>query len=178
MRCAARPSPNGNICRSELGRREQQVGVGVDHGAIFLLRPGQQRIMRPQARLDMRDRDPGDEGSQRAAKRARRVALNDDEVRRPRRSGRRARVTAWKWTCGFSSPGQFNSIRGKAFSPNSSGVSAACCPVKISVGIKPCAARALATGLSLMASGLVPMTSLMSAERSLPPSSAGTTCLD
>ena len=82
MRCAARPSPNGNICRSQLGRREQQVGVGVDHGAIFLLRPGQQRIMRPQARLDMRDRDPGDEGSQRAAKRARRVALNDDEVRR------------------------------------------------------------------------------------------------
>lgn len=41
----------------------------------------------------------------------------------------------------------------------------------------PFANSAEATGFNLMASGLVPMTSLTSQERSLPPSSAGQTCL-
>ena len=36
--------------------------------------------MRSEARLDMRDRDTGGEAGQRAAKRAGRVALNDEQV--------------------------------------------------------------------------------------------------
>src|SRR4051794_25024281 len=47
----------------------------------------------------------------------------------------------------------------------------------MSAGRKPRAVSAWATGASLMASGLVPMTSRMSADCSLPPSSAGGMCL-
>ena len=46
-----------------------------------------------------------------------------------------------------------------------------------SVGGNPQSRSAWATGASLMASGLVPMTSLTSAKRSLPPTSAGASCL-
>src|SRR4051812_34471057 len=44
-------------------------------------------------------------------------------------------------------------------------------------GVSPRSARAAATGESLIASGLVPMTSRISVESSLPPSSAGAVCL-
>src|SRR5438270_8937736 len=46
------------------------------------------------------------------------------------------------------------------------------------VGLRRCAESARTTGLILMASGLVPMTSLISAKRSTPPSSAGGDCPD
>src|SRR5437763_7196772 len=52
-----------------------------------------------------------------------------------------------------------------------------CWPVSTSVGGNPQFRSAWATGASLMASGLVPMTSLISAKRSLPPTSAGGVCL-
>src|SRR5215212_8756528 len=52
-----------------------------------------------------------------------------------------------------------------------------CWSVSVSVGGNPQSRSAWATGASLMASGLVPMTSLISAKRSLPPSSAGGVCL-
>src|SRR5947208_12460186 len=52
-----------------------------------------------------------------------------------------------------------------------------CWSVSTSVGGNPQFRSAWATGASLMASGLVPMTSLISAKRSLPPSSAGGVCL-
>src|SRR5437868_1993217 len=65
---------------------------------------------------------------------------------------------------------------GKPASPNSSAFKR-CWSVKTSVGTIPCASSARATGRILMASGLVPTTSLISVERSLPPSSAGGDCL-
>src|SRR5438270_4118036 len=52
-----------------------------------------------------------------------------------------------------------------------------CWSVSVSVGGNPQSRSAWATGASLIASGLVPTTSLMSAKRSLPPSSAGGFCL-
>src|SRR3954468_12671583 len=52
-----------------------------------------------------------------------------------------------------------------------------CWSVNTSAGGNPQSRSASATGASLMASGLVPMTSLISAKRSLPPSSAEGVCL-
>jgi hypothetical protein len=52
-----------------------------------------------------------------------------------------------------------------------------CWFVSVSVGGNPQSRSACATGASLMASGLVPTTSLISTKRSLPPSSAGGDCL-
>src|SRR5438270_4602102 len=86
-------------------------------------------------------------------------------------------VTAATCACGSCLPGQPSSTRGNESSPNSAGSSPACWPVNTNVGRRPYAVKASATGLSLMASGLVPRTSLISAERSLPPSSAGGVCL-
>src|SRR6476646_2809316 len=94
-----------------------------------------------------------------------------------RRSGSSAVVTARTWACGSSRPGQPSATEGKAARPNSRASSEGCCPVRTSVGVTPCASSARATGFILMASGLVPMTSLMSAKRSLPPTSAEGDCL-
>jgi hypothetical protein len=63
------------------GGREQQVCPSVDRGAIFLLRPGEARIVCSQACFDMRDRNVGEGASERCAKRARGVALHYEEVR-------------------------------------------------------------------------------------------------
>ena len=54
--------------------------MGVDGGAIFLLWPGEARIVRSQARLDMRDRNLGEGARERCAKRAGGVALYDEQV--------------------------------------------------------------------------------------------------
>jgi hypothetical protein len=35
------------VCGCELRRREKQFGLGIDRGAIFLLRPWQARVMGP-----------------------------------------------------------------------------------------------------------------------------------
>src|SRR5438874_4848913 len=61
--------------------------------------------------------------------------------------------------------------------PNSAGLRPTCWSVSTSIGGNPQSRSAWATGASLMASGLVPTTSLISAKRSLPPTSAGGVCL-
>ena len=78
---------SGDSFLAEIGggedrRREQQVGVGVDRGAILLFRPGHRRVMASKPGFDMRDRDCGDTSRERSAERARRVALDDQQVRR------------------------------------------------------------------------------------------------
>jgi hypothetical protein len=64
----------------ERGRREQELGIRIDRGPIFFLRPGQERIVGAQACLDMRNGDAHLKTSQRRAQRARRVALHDQQV--------------------------------------------------------------------------------------------------
>ena len=81
----ARGVLRAKVRRGQRGWREQQVGPRVDCGPIFLLGPGQERVMGPEPRLDMGDRHLGGEGGERRAKRARRIALDDQEV------GRRAK---------------------------------------------------------------------------------------
>ena len=78
----ATPS-RAEICGGQRGRREQQVSLGVDRRAIFLFGPGHGRIVAAQPRLDVRDRDGGDEPRQSAAEGARRIALDDQQVGTP-----------------------------------------------------------------------------------------------
>ena len=59
--------------------------------AIFLLGPRQMRVVGPKARLDMRDRNAGGEAGERGAERARRVALDDQQVGRRPSNGRERR---------------------------------------------------------------------------------------
>ena len=118
------------------------------------------------------------ETRQRRAERARRVALDDEQVGR----GRAAAAAAPRHGGDVGvrillRRGSREPDRGKSPRPKSRGIEPRVLSGQINVGVRPRAARALATGLSLMASGLVPTTSLMSAERSLPPSSAGGVCL-
>jgi hypothetical protein len=133
--------------------------------------------MSSKTRLDVGDGYPGGECRTGTAESARGVALNDDQFRssaKQRKQGRRhpanvgMRVVLPR-TAEIDPPDSCN--------PNSRGSSFECCPVKTTVGVMPCAESAWATGFNLMASGLVPMTSLTSQERSLPPSSAGAMCL-
>jgi len=70
------------VLGGEIGRREEQIGVGIDRAAIFLFGPGEQGVVRPKARFDMSNRSICDESSKRGAEGARRVALDDDQVRR------------------------------------------------------------------------------------------------
>src|SRR6185437_1784771 len=98
------------------------------------------------------------------------------------RSGLRARrdsnasVTAPACRCGSSSPGHERRSVRKPPSPNSARSSRGCWPVRINEGVDPRSASAWATVASLMASGLVPITSRTSAKRKLPPSSAAPLC--
>ncbi|HEX6072098.1 MAG TPA: hypothetical protein VFY95_03725 [Sphingomicrobium sp.] len=73
------------VARRELGRREQQVGLGVDRGAILLLGPGQAWVMRSKPCFDMGHADAGSEACERSTETARRIALDDEQV------GRRAK---------------------------------------------------------------------------------------
>lgn len=65
----------------ELGWREQQHRAGIDCRAIFLFGPRQRRIVAAQTGFDMCDRESGPEARERATKSARRVALDDKQVR-------------------------------------------------------------------------------------------------
>lgn len=69
------------IGRGERRGREQKVGARVDRRSIFLLRPRHCRVVAAQARLDMRDWNGSPETGERAAERARRVTLHDQQVR-------------------------------------------------------------------------------------------------
>jgi len=80
----ARHALAGEIEGGEVGRREQQVGARVDLGAIFLLRPRQRAVAGAEPGFDMGERDRGCERGARAAERARRIALDDQQVGRPR----------------------------------------------------------------------------------------------
>jgi hypothetical protein len=64
------------------GWREQQIRAGIDVRPITLFRPGPAKVVSPEAGLDVSDRDAGSESGERSAKRARRVALDDQQVRR------------------------------------------------------------------------------------------------
>jgi len=64
-----------------MGRSEQEVGEEVDLNSIFLLRPGERRIMRAQPGFDVGERDGFSGRGARSAERARRIALHDDEFR-------------------------------------------------------------------------------------------------
>ncbi len=90
-----------------------------------------------------------------------------------RSSGENVVVTWRTCACGSLRPGQRRWRLGNSDSPKSSGSRSGCWPVKISVGARPRTSSAWARGASLIASGLVPITSLMSAKSSLPPTSAG-----
>ena len=74
----------GKVEGGEVGRCEQQVGTGVDLGPIFLLRPGQGAVAGAEAGLDMGERNRGRERGAGTAERARRVALDDQQVGRGR----------------------------------------------------------------------------------------------
>jgi hypothetical protein len=65
---------------TDYGQRQQQVGLRINRRAIFLLRPRQERIVGPEARLDVRDRNARGECGERRAKRARGIALDDQQV--------------------------------------------------------------------------------------------------
>ena len=69
------------ICRSRFRGGEQQVGSGVDGGAIFLLGPRQTRIVGPETSFDVGDWHLRHEARQSRSQRARRVALYDKQVR-------------------------------------------------------------------------------------------------
>ena len=68
------------VGRGQLGRREQQVGMGVDPRAIALLWPWQARVVSSQARFDMGEPGARSERRLRPAERARGVALDDQQV--------------------------------------------------------------------------------------------------
>ena len=68
------------IRRSRRRRRKQQFRLGIDRRPIFLLGPRKLRIVRPQARFDMSDRHSSGEAGQGCAQRARRIALDDEQV--------------------------------------------------------------------------------------------------
>jgi hypothetical protein len=68
------------VCRGKIRRREQQVGVSIDGGAIFLFRPGQHAVVRAEPGFDMPDRRGRGEGRKRGAECAGRVALDDHEI--------------------------------------------------------------------------------------------------
>jgi hypothetical protein len=79
---AAEPLPMQ--VRGGAGRgREQQVGDFIDGDAVALLRPRHGAVVAAQPGLDMADRQAGLMRRHRAAKRARRVPLYDDEVGLP-----------------------------------------------------------------------------------------------
>jgi len=56
------------------------VGLGINLGAIFLFRPGKRRVARAEAGFHMSKRHFGRSRGTRAAKRARRIALHDQQV--------------------------------------------------------------------------------------------------
>lgn len=68
-------------------RREQQFGMRIDRGSIFLLRPRQQRIMSPQTCLDVRYRHARREAGEGTAESARGITLYEEQVRSPREPG-------------------------------------------------------------------------------------------
>ena len=65
----------------ELSRREQQVGFGVNGDSKILLGPWVRPVVAAEPRLDMRHRHACHGRSQSSTKGARRIALNDDELR-------------------------------------------------------------------------------------------------
>ena len=69
------------VRRTSCGRCEEKVGPGVDGDPVAFLRPGQERIETAQSCLDMRHRHIRVEAGERSAKRAGRVALDDDQLR-------------------------------------------------------------------------------------------------
>jgi hypothetical protein len=72
-------------------RCEQQLGIGVDRFAIFLFRSGQRGIVGAQAGLDVCDGNAGAEARKRGAKRARRIALDHQQVGRVCKQRRKRR---------------------------------------------------------------------------------------
>jgi hypothetical protein len=69
------------IRAGKLGRCEQQLGPGVDRSSKFLFRPGERRIMRAQAGLDMSDRHAGEESGKRRPECTRSIALDEEQIR-------------------------------------------------------------------------------------------------
>lgn len=65
----------------KLGRCEQQLGPGIDRGSKFLFGPGERRIMRAQASLDMSDRHAGEESGKGHSECTRIIALDEERVR-------------------------------------------------------------------------------------------------
>lgn len=78
-----------------LGRRrrrcEQQARLRIDGGAIFLLGPGEERVVSPEPRLYMGDRNSRGEAGKRGPQRARRVALHHEKVGTIREQGQQRR---------------------------------------------------------------------------------------
>ena len=72
----------GEVEGGKVGRREQQRGDRVDLGPILLFRPRQGAVAGAQARFDMSDRDARRRCGAGSADRARRIALDDQQVRR------------------------------------------------------------------------------------------------
>ena len=84
------PAVAGNVDRAanafapevgsaELGRCEQQLGIGVDRDPEFLFRPGMTTVVASKPRLDMGDRNSGDFRRKRSAESARRIPLDDQQ---------------------------------------------------------------------------------------------------
>ena len=83
-------TPPGQLSRRRLAAlalvgANKQVGQSVDRDPVFFLRPGQVGIVGPKSRLDMGQRDARLARRQRAAERARRVALDDEQIGRVHR---------------------------------------------------------------------------------------------
>ena len=164
------------VCGGHVGRREKQFGPGVDRCSIFFFWPGQQRIVRPKTGLDMRNRNCSDKSGKGRPKRARGIALNDEKVwwisqQGQQRSGNGADVRV---RIRLASAVQLRAI--EVCQSEIRWIEVRVLTRKDQRRPEPRSASARATGANLMASGLVPITSLMSARSSLPPSSAGAIC--
>ena len=119
--------------------------------------------------FDVRDRDRGDTARQRPAERARSVALDDQQVGRLAQLRQDRRGDPLDVRMGVVRARAVEAGRRIGAEAMVGGVEAGMLTAR--------ASSARATGASLIASGLVPMTSLISAEDRLPPSSAKSICI-
>ncbi len=159
------------------GGEEQQVGLPVDGGAILVLGSREALVVRAKAGFDMADRYVRREAGEGRAHRTGGVALHDEHLRpdaaqvrqdgssdlahMPVRIGSAATIQVQLREVGQA---VFASVKLLLASENQQ-------------RREPAQSQSPRNGRCLIASGLVPTTSQMSAERSFPPSSAGAICL-
>jgi len=80
------------IVGGDVGRSEEELGLGINRDPIFLLRPGKEGVMRAKAGLHMCHGNTCGEARERPAERARRVALDDQQIGRSANEQRQKRL--------------------------------------------------------------------------------------